>query len=126
MELDLRHHPPCRLPAGRLVEKAFESKHRLVAWPSHWPRQQLPNVPPQNVVGRKPNRVPHLPLFQGLVELRLGEGRVGARKTTSLPCRCWRSISGSSSSSQLSALWTLPRRSFAARQSPSRLNSSSG
>ena len=49
-----------------------------------------------------------------------------ARKTTSLPCACWRLISGSSHSSQPSALWTLPGRSLAARQSPSRLNSSSG
>jgi hypothetical protein len=41
-----------------------------------------------------------------------------ARKTTSLLSRCCRSISGSSSSSQPSALWTLPGRSLAARQSP--------
>ena len=49
-----------------------------------------------------------------------------ARNTTSLPSSCWRSISGSSSSSQPSALETLPGRSLAARQSPSRLNSTAG
>src|ERR1035441_8579134 len=43
-----------------------------------------------------------------------------ARNTTSLPSFCCRSISGRSSSSQSSALWTLPDRSFASRQSPSR------
>ena len=35
-----------------------------------------------------------------------------ARKTTSLPGFCCRSISGNSSSSQSSALWTLPGRSL--------------
>jgi len=34
MELDLRHHPPGHRPTCCLIEKTFESKHRLLAWPS--------------------------------------------------------------------------------------------
>src|ERR1039458_5103256 len=64
MELDLRHHPPCRLPAGRLVEKAFEPDHWFVARPSYWPGQQLRNVPLQIVIRGKADRVLHVPLFQ--------------------------------------------------------------
>src|ERR1017187_1633254 len=140
VELHLRHHAPRRLPTRRLVEKAFVPDHRLMAWASHWPRQQFrdaertqtclapgsrwteygwhtsrpaPPAPPRSPAWRTPGR----PL-----------GR--ARNTTSLPSFCYRGVpsgpSGRSSSSQSSALWTLPGRSFAARQSPSRLNSSSG
>jgi hypothetical protein len=69
MELDFRHYPPRHRPTRRLIEKAFESKHRLLAWPSHWPRQQLPNVPLQIVVGGKADRVLHVAFFQRLVEL---------------------------------------------------------
>jgi hypothetical protein len=76
MELDLRHHPPGYRPARRLIEKAFESNTGFVAWPSHWPRQQLSNVPLQIVVRRKAERVLHVTFFQRLVELRLGKGRV--------------------------------------------------
>src|SRR5271167_2074998 len=76
MELHLRHYPPGYRPTRRLIEKTFESKHRLLAWPSHWPRQQLPNVPLQMVVGGKTDRVLHVAFFQRLVELRLGKGGV--------------------------------------------------
>src|SRR5216683_175774 len=76
MELDFRHYPPRHRPTRRLTEKTFESKHRLLAWPSHWPGQQLPNVPLQVVVGGKADRVIHVAFFQRLVELRLGKGRV--------------------------------------------------
>ena len=48
------------------------------------------------------------------------------RNATSLPSCCCCSISGNKSSSQPSALCTLPGRSLAARQSPSPLNSSRG
>jgi hypothetical protein len=57
LRLALSRHPPGYRPTRRLIEKAFESKHRLLAWPSHWPRQQLPNVPLQMVVGRKADRI---------------------------------------------------------------------
>src|SRR5208282_3278681 len=116
---------PDRLPTRRLIEKALVADQRFVARPSHWPGQQFRNISLQNIVSGKPDSVLHVALFQCCVELGLGEGRIGG-KTTSLPCSCWRSISGNSSSSQPSALGTLPGRSLAARQSPSRLNSSSG
>ena len=76
MEFDLRHHPPGYRPTRRLIEKTFESKHWHVAWPSHWPRQQLPNVPLQVVVSGRADRIFHFARFQHLVELRLGKGGV--------------------------------------------------
>jgi hypothetical protein len=78
MEFDFRHYSPGHRPTRRLIEKTFESKHRLVARPSHWPRQQLRNVPLQIVIGRKADRVLHVAFFQRLIELRLGKGRVAA------------------------------------------------
>jgi hypothetical protein len=78
MEFNLRHHSPGYRPTRRLIEKTFESKHWPLAWPSHWPRQQLPNVPLQMVVRRKADRVLHITFFQRLVELRLGKGGVAA------------------------------------------------
>jgi Transposase DDE domain group 1 len=63
---------------GEQVEKAHVPDRRFVAGPSHWPGQQLDNVPLQVVVERKANGVLHVPLFQRLVEFRLGEGHVGA------------------------------------------------
>jgi hypothetical protein len=49
-----------------------------------------------------------------------------ARNATRCPSARWRSISGTSNSSQSSALETLPGRSFAATQSPRSLNRNSG
>ena len=40
----------------------------------HGPRQQLRDVSLQTVIGRQPDRILHAPLFQRLVDLRLGEG----------------------------------------------------
>ena len=60
------------------LEKTLEPNHRLVARPSHWPRQQLRDVPLQIVVRRNADRILHLPFFQRLVQLRLGKGRIGA------------------------------------------------
>jgi predicted nuclease of predicted toxin-antitoxin system len=42
--------------------------------PSSWPRQQLRDVLLQTVISRDANGVFHAPLFQRLVDLRLGEG----------------------------------------------------
>ena len=76
MELHLRDHPPGHRPTRRLIEKTVEPKHRLVAWPSHRPGQQLHNLPLQIVVSGKANGVLHVPLFERLVDLRLGKGGV--------------------------------------------------
>src|SRR5271166_3816068 len=125
MELHLRHYSPGALPTGRLIQEAPVPNHRLVARPSHWPLQQLRNLALQIVIGRKADDVLHLALFQRLVELRLGEGRVGT-KHHHLAALLLALDLGSSSPSQPSALCTLPGRSFAARQSPARLNNSRG
>jgi len=79
VKLDLRHHPPRRRPTGGLVPKALVPDHRLVTGSSYGPRQQLRDVPLQAVIGRDPDGVPHIPLFQGLVDLRFGEGSIGAK-----------------------------------------------
>jgi hypothetical protein len=132
MELDLRHHPPSHSPTRRLIKKTLVPHHRLVAWPSHGPRQQFRNVPLQIVVGRKADRVLRVLLFQRLVELRLGKGGVGAENHfLAQPLLAFnlgqqKFFPALGSSSQPSALWTLPGRNFAVKQSPSRLNSSSG
>jgi hypothetical protein len=71
--------PPDALTSNcGLIEKALEPHHWLVARPSHWPDQQLRNVPLQIVARRKPDRVLHVLFFQRLVQLRLGKGRSGA------------------------------------------------
>src|SRR6266851_10347227 len=75
--------PPSRPPAAPASNslpdrEPLEPHHRLVAWPAHWPRQQLHNVPLQIVVRGKADRVLDLPFFQRLVQLRLGKGSVGA------------------------------------------------
>src|ERR1039458_1628691 len=64
MELHLRHHSPRPNPSRRLIEKALAPDQRFVARPSHWPRQQLRNVPLQIVIRGKADRVLHVPLFQ--------------------------------------------------------------
>src|ERR1700681_1752705 len=63
VELHLRHYSSCCLPTGRLVEKALVPDHWLVARPSHWPRQQLRNIPLQVLVGRYANGVFHAQLL---------------------------------------------------------------
>ena len=79
VELDLGHHPPRFGPTRRLIEETLVPDHRLVAWSSHWPRQQLRDIPLQAVVGRDADGLFHAPLLQRLVDLRLGEGRVGTK-----------------------------------------------
>src|ERR1022692_161447 len=125
VELHFRHDPSRCLPARGLVEEALVPHHWLVAWPSHRARQQLRDVALQAVIGGYANGILHASLLQRLVNLRLGKGSIGA-KNHFLTEFLLRSISGSNSSAQSSALCTLPGRSFAARQSPAPLNSNSG
>jgi hypothetical protein len=49
-----------------------------------------------------------------------------AQNTTSLPSFCRHSVSGNRSSFQSCALWALPGRNFAAKQSPGLPNRNSG
>src|SRR5271166_1413667 len=125
VELHLRHHTSRCLPACGLVEKALVPDHGLVAWPSYGPRQRLRDVALKAVIGGYADGILHASLLQRLVISGLAKA-ASARNTTSLPSSCWRSISGSNSSAQSSALCTLPGRSLPARQSPSPLNSNSG
>src|SRR5208283_5776414 len=74
----IRRPPSSPLFPYTTLFRSSEAKHRLVARPSHWPRQQLRNVPLQIVIGRKADRVLHVPFFEGLVELRLGKGGIAA------------------------------------------------
>ena len=77
--LHLRHHPPRCLPTRCLVKEALVPDHWLVTRSSHWPRQQLRDVPLQAVIGRDANGILHVPLLQRLVDLRLGKGCVGPK-----------------------------------------------
>src|ERR1039458_4041971 len=64
------HHSPSPVsnsPPGTVPD------HRLVARPSHWPRQQLRDVSLQALVGPDADRALHAPLFQHLVDLRLAD-----------------------------------------------------
>jgi hypothetical protein len=79
VKLDLRHQLPRRVPARCLVREVFVADHRLVAGPPNEARQQPGNFPFQAVVGRDADGVLHIPLFQRLVDLRLGEGGVGTK-----------------------------------------------
>jgi hypothetical protein len=75
-ETRLRHRAR-RIPARGLVEEALLPDHGLVAWSSHWPRQQLRDVALQTVVGGYADGILHASLLQRLVNLRLGKGSIG-------------------------------------------------
>src|ERR1019366_8590827 len=79
VELHLRHHTPRRIPTGCLIQKALVPHHRLVAWSSYWPRQQLHDVALQAVVGGYADGILHVSPLQRLVNLRLGKGGIGAK-----------------------------------------------
>jgi len=64
-----------------------------------------------------PNEAAHR-LEQPLLEAGSAKA-ASARTPTVWPCARYRSMTGRRTSSQPSALWTLPARSLAARQSPS-------
>ena len=76
MMLHLCYYAARRLPTGGLVEEPFVLDQRLLARPSYRTRQQFGDVPLQTLVGRDSNSIFHATLFQRLVHLRPGEGRV--------------------------------------------------
>src|SRR5713226_2366176 len=80
MMLDLRHHPPGRLPTRRLVEKPLVFDQGLLAGSSYRAWQQFGNTSFQIVVGRYPNDIVHAALFQCLINLRLRKGHVGSER----------------------------------------------
>jgi hypothetical protein len=77
--LDLGDHSAGLVPAGLLVEEALVPHHWLLTGPPHGPGQQPCHVPLQAVVRGKTDRLRHATLPQCLVDLRLGEGRIGPK-----------------------------------------------
>jgi hypothetical protein len=73
-----------------------------------------------------PDRVPHTPSLQRLVEGGKGSNAASARTTMVCPRSRSQSMTGRSTASQPSALCTLPGWSVAARQSPSWLETEEG
>ena len=59
--------------------KTLVPDHRLVAGPPRRARQQFGDVPLQALVCGDVDGVPHVPLFQRLVDLRLGKGSVATK-----------------------------------------------
>src|SRR2546425_12482595 len=76
MMLDLGDHSSRSVPGGGLVVEAAVPDQRRVARPAAGPSEQIFNGPLQDIIGRQPNRVPHPPAFQRLVEGRQRKGRV--------------------------------------------------
>jgi hypothetical protein len=79
MMFNLRHHPPRRIPACRLVEKAFVPHDGFVTGTPNRARQQFRHIPFQVLISRDADDVLHAPAFQRLVNLWLGEGGIGAK-----------------------------------------------
>jgi Type I restriction enzyme R protein N terminus (HSDR_N) len=72
-------------------------------------------------------RIAYLTPRRSSASYRAGRANAAsARTTTACPCARCRSMTGRSTSSHPSALWTLPGRSVAARQSPCWLKTKSG
>ena len=78
MPLDLGHHTTGSRPALGLVVEAGEPDDRLLRRAADRPGQQVLNPPLQHLVGRQADRVANAFGLQQLVDLGLGERRVGA------------------------------------------------
>jgi len=88
------------------------------------PSEQVPDDPLKDVVGWQANRISHTSSFERLIDRGRGERRVGP-DDDGVALR-YPSIMGRSTSSLPAALWTLPGRSLAARQSPCWLKTKRG
>jgi hypothetical protein len=85
MPLDLGHHAPGSRPALGLVVKAGEGNDRLLWRPANRSGQQVADPPLQHLVGRQADRVADAFLLQQLVQLWLGERRIGAEVEIDAP-----------------------------------------
>ena len=83
--LDLGHHPTGSGPAGGLVVEAGVRHDRLLGRPSDRPGQQVADPTLQHLVGREPDRVADVLRLQQLVDLWLGERRIGAEVEIDAP-----------------------------------------
>ena len=82
--LHLGHDPTRSAPAPCLIPEVVIYHDGLLRRPSHRPPQQRGDLPLQYLVAGQPDGVQDAPLFQVLVNLRLGKGSVG-RSTGALP-----------------------------------------
>jgi len=123
--LDLDEDPSRSVPGGGLIGEAAVADPRGMAGPAAGRDEQVLDGPLQHGVGRETDGVCHAPPLQRLVEGRELKGRVGA-EDDALPPGPLPIKTGRRTSSHPSALWTLPGRSLAARQSPSWLKMKRG
>ena len=93
--------------------------------PSHRTRQQFGDVPFQDLVSRNADGVVYIPLIERLVDFGFRKGGVGPKSNFLAEFLLALDFRQQQFFPVVGAMRTLPGRSFAARQSPSRLNSSS-
>ena len=75
--LDLGDHPPRPIPGRGLILEAPVAHQRGATGAAARPGEQVLDLPHQDVIGRQADRVPHLPVFQCLVDRRESKARVG-------------------------------------------------
>ena len=126
MMLDLGDHPPRPVPGGGLILEAPVADQRGVAGSAAGPGEQILDRPAPGHRwpggGSRTSRPAAPAPRRGPAGQR--PRRRGRRRSVLRPGS--RSMTGRSTSSHPSALWTLPGRSLAARQSPPWLKTKSG
>jgi hypothetical protein len=65
--------------------EAGKGHDRFLRWPADRPRQEVFDPPLQHLVGREPDRVPDVLALKKLVDLGLGERRIGAEVQIDIP-----------------------------------------
>jgi len=75
---DLGHHPTGSGPAGGLATEAGVGHDRLLGRSADGSGQEVADPPLQDLIGRQSDGVADAFGLQELVDLRLGEGRIGA------------------------------------------------
>jgi len=123
--LDLGDHAARAVPGGGLIVEAAVADQRGVARLAARPSEQVPDDPLKDVVGWQANRISHTSSFERLIDRWRGERRVGP-DDDGVALRAVPVNNGRSTSSHPAALWTLPGRSLAARQSPCWLKTKRG
>src|SRR2546427_2377898 len=123
--LDLGDHAARAVPGGGLIVEAAVADQRGVARLAARPSEQVPDDPLKDVVGWQANRISHTSSFERLIDRGRGERRVGP-DDDGVALRAVPVNNGRSTSSHPAALWTLPGRSLAARQSPCWLKTKRG
>src|SRR5262249_6112088 len=86
MVLDLGDDPSARRPAVRLVLEALVPDHGLATWTASRTKQDVFDLQFQGLASRNADGILHVGLFEQLVDLGLGKGRVRAKGDV-LVCR---------------------------------------